>query len=103
MEEFAALFKACDMPNEDTKWLAENIGIEATMKIILYFKGMALYIAGDDLIMRLKKKYVAKVYNGKNVREIARKLDVSERTIYRWINEKPENGQYPQISFRDQL
>lgn len=78
-------------PNEDFKGIYKNIadllGEEATIKLYKNYKGQQITFP-----MRLySKEYVLKVikdkYNGKNLNELSRELDYSERWMRKLINQ----------------
>ena len=79
--------KLSDLPNEEARWIAEELGMRAAIWMILTFGGIPVYLpkaAGTNL----KHKYAIAHYDGKNARYLARKLGVAERTIYKWVKHK---------------
>ena len=79
-----------ELPSNELKWLAKEIGLDAVIKIIINFSGINIYIP-IGAKTALKKGYVKKHYDGTNTRELALKLNVSERTVQSWISEVPKN------------
>lgn len=75
-----------DLPNEDLQLIAEDIGIEAIVKLALNHSGIYIYITKDFKKM-LKRVYVLRTFDGSNAKFLARKLDISERAVYDWVNE----------------
>jgi Mor family transcriptional regulator len=95
------------MTNETVKKLAElsneyndpfmeslrNIlGAEAFIKFVNHFSGITFYLS-ESLLQNLKKEYVKRNYNGYNVRLLAFEMEVCEKTIYRWLDEKAVHRQ----------
>ena len=83
---FSATLQVSDMPHEELRWLAEKVGVPATMEILQRFAGMPLYLP-RGAVDGLKKAYVRHAFDGGNTRELARMLGLTERTIFKWANE----------------
>jgi Mor family transcriptional regulator len=75
-----------DLPDSDSRWIADNIGMDAAIKMCLQFSGVQIYIPKSTEV-RLKRLYVERNFTGNNARSLALKLGVAERTIYQWLNE----------------
>ncbi len=52
------------------------------------FRGAEHYIPGRSPTARQKRvEEVLKLFNGRNATEIARRLDISRATVYRWVKQ----------------
>jgi len=78
-------FKVEDLPNEDLQLVAKDLGMSAIVTLILNHSGVYLYFP-KDLKNKLKRLYVLRTFDGSNAKSLARKLDISERTIYEWVH-----------------
>jgi hypothetical protein len=83
-------FTQDDLPNDGMRWLADEIGMEAAVRVIVNLAGTALY-APVTAKTALKRKYAQKHYDGHNSRRLALQLDVAERTIFKWIGESEDS------------
>lgn len=79
--------KIDDLPSEELQIIAQDLGVEAIVKLAINFSGVYIYIP-KELKKKLKKIYVLRTFDGTNARALARKLDISERTIYDWVSEE---------------
>lgn len=77
-----------DIPNSNVRDIAQVIGMEAVIRLILNFDGLQIYIP-KDIRTRLKRLYVQKNYTGDNAKKLAQQLDLAERTVYQWLDSKP--------------
>jgi len=62
--------------------LSESLALEIEYQIRQEFAGERIYIAKRDEAIASR---IAEKFNGRNVRELAREMHVSRRTIYRAI------------------
>jgi Mor family transcriptional regulator len=76
-----------DLLERDTQLIAEYCGIDVLLKLWECLPGLNLYISTKPLI-EAKKRYIRKFYDGKNVKQIALILGVSERFVYEVIGGK---------------
>lgn len=97
----AKYLKIEDLPNDELQILAEEIGIEAMVKMILCFSGVSIYIP-KDMKKNLKKIYVINTYNGNNAKRLSLKLDISERSLYDWVSEENAKRRKKKLSFSSQ-
>ena len=79
--------KNLDIYNSIYKELVEAVGIDATLKIYMRFKGQQITfpvrLYNPDVI----KRSVKNEFNGDNINELAKKYDYSERSIRRMLKE----------------
>lgn len=78
--------KMDDLPNEDLQLVAKDLGMDAIVKLILNHSGVYIYVP-KELKKKLKKMYVLRNFDGSNAKSLARKLDISERSVYDWVHE----------------
>ena len=72
---------------EQHREYAEIIGVENLIRLAEAYGGAAIYIPKiDDLLKSQKSAAIIREFNGSNVRQLARKYDVSERTVYRLVS-----------------
>ena len=66
------------------KEYAELIGIENLIQLSRVFGGTSIYIPKEEELLKgLKYDKIAEEFTEKNAKELARKYQLSERTIYR--------------------
>jgi len=73
-----------DLLEGDAKLIAVQCGIETLIKLWENLGSLSLYISGKPL-MDAKKRYIKKFYTGSNVKQLAIKLDCSEKFVYEVI------------------
>lgn len=78
----------------DIRRIAEIAGIDAALKIAKEFGGAYLYIPKlDGLYREIRDASIREEYdNGKPVRELARKHDLTDRQIYNILGVQPEDN-----------
>jgi Mor family transcriptional regulator len=82
-----------DMPNNDLKLVAEHCGIAVAITLIENMGGLSIYIPGETFSFRKPmKRYIAKTWDGKNTKELARELGVSLKMIYKILQESSADG-----------
>ncbi len=74
-----------DLLDNDIKFIHESCGLDLLLTLWENFPKMTLYISTKALT-EAKKRYVKKYFNGKNVKELCRKLDVAERFVYEAVS-----------------
>ena len=79
--------KETDLYNSIYKELSELVGLDATLKIYLRFKGQQVSFPVRLYNPQMIQQSVIKEYDGTNIAELARKYDYSEKTIRRMIRE----------------
>lgn len=73
----------------EQKEFAEIVGIEIYNILIENFGGCQIYIPKRETIFKnIRNKEIRKNFNGCNYREIARKYNLSEKTVYKIISGK---------------
>ena len=70
------------------KEIAEEIGVENTVKLFMHFKGQQMTCPQRLFSIEYVKKYVKENYDGTNIKELARKFGYSERRIRDFLKEK---------------
>lgn len=71
----------------DLKALEEVVGIDVLLKIIKAFAKTTIYISEKPL-MEMKQEYIRKKFGEIPDKELARKLGVSERLVYKIASQK---------------
>ena len=82
--------KEIELYNDIYKEISEIVGLEATLKIYLRFKGQQISFPVRLYNPHLIQQNVIKEYDGTNIAELARKYDYSEKTIRRMIKDSLE-------------
>ena len=88
-----ALEKERELYNAVYKEISEIIGLEATLKLYLRFKGQQITFPVRLYNPHLIQKNVIKEFDGSNIPELARKYDYSEKTIRRMIRDSLEESE----------
>jgi Mor family transcriptional regulator len=71
------------------KDIAEIVGMEKMFELCTRIGGAGFYLPTmDKLLMNFKTRKILEEFNGYNVKQLARKYEISERTCYRICNEK---------------
>lgn len=79
-----------ELYNDIYKEISEIVGLEATLKIYLRFKGQQISFPVRLYSPHLIQQSVIKEYDGTNIAELAQKYDYSEKTIRRMIKDSLE-------------
>ena len=82
--------KESELYNTIYKEISEMIGLDATLKIYLRFKGQQITFPVRLYNPHLIQQNVIKEFDGTNIAELAKKYDYSERTIRRMIRDSVE-------------
>lgn len=86
-----------DQLSGDQRELAETIGLDAYRKLVANYGGMHIYICKSETVLReLRNIEICNEFNGFNYRELAKKYNLSEKTvreIVSGIRNTPINGQ----------
>ena len=85
--------KETELYNSVYKEISEIIGLDATLKLYLRFKGQQITFPVRLYNPRLIQQNVTEEYDGTNVAELARKYDYSEKTIRRMIKDGSSEGE----------
>ncbi|MCD7819165.1 MAG: hypothetical protein LUH07_08960 [Lachnospiraceae bacterium] len=82
----------CPLP-PGVKKLCLSIGFENLIALLEAAGGQNVYIPKKDCVLNcfLIEK-IQKEYNGKDVRKLAEKYGLSERTIYRYVQGRPKKS-----------
>lgn len=86
---------------EQHREVAQLIGVENLIRLSENYGGTTLYIPKvDDLLKNSRHAAILREFDGTNIRYLARKYHVSERTVYRLVKDmllisgrKPMEGQ----------
>ena len=90
--EVDAMEKERELYNSVYREISEIVGLEATLKIYLRFKGQQVNFPVRLYNPHLIQKNVIKEFDGSNIPELARKYDYSEKTIRRMIRDSLEEA-----------
>ena len=89
-KEVDILKKEVELYNDIYKEISEIVGLEATLKIYLRFKGQQVTFPVRLYSPHLIQQNVIKEYDGTNIAYLAQKYDYSEKTIRRMIKDSLE-------------
>ena len=90
--EVDTMKKEIELYNDIYKEISEIVGLEATLKIYLRFKGQQISFPVRLYNPQLIQQNVIKEYDGTNIPELARKYDYSEKSIRRMLKESIGDG-----------
>ena len=88
-----AMEKERELYNSVYREISEIIGLEATLKLYLRFKGQQVNFPVRLYNPHLIQKNVVKEFDGSNIPELARKYDYFEKTIRRMIRDSLEESE----------
>lgn len=89
-----------DQLSGDQRELAEIVGLEAYRKLIANYGGMHIYICKSETVLReLRNAEICNEFNGFNYRELAKKYNLSEKTVREILSGKRDEPINGQISF----
>jgi Mor family transcriptional regulator len=80
-----------EMPTEEIQHMARLIGVENTLKLLNAFSGQSLYIP-KYWQKNFVQKWVSRNWQGDNAKQLAKELDVSEKTVRRAADKKAVSG-----------
>ena len=83
--------KETELYNNIYKEISELVGLDATLKIYLRFKGQQVTFPVRLYNPQMIQQSVIKEYDGTNIAELAQKYDYSEKTIRRMIRDSVED------------
>lgn len=78
-----------DLPNNGLRDLAAHIGISKVKELIIKCGGTVIYIP-KTFNKIFCRRYIEKHWTGNNVKDLARDLGITERTVYRHLDAKLE-------------
>ena len=93
VEEVDIMKKEVELYNDIYKEISEIVGLEATLKIYLRFKGQQVSFPVRLYSPHMIQQSVIKEYDGTNISALAQKYDYSEKTIRRMIKDSLEEDQ----------
>lgn len=102
-EEVDNMEKEIELYNAVYKEICEIVGLDATLKIYLRFKGQQISFPVRLYNPHLIQQNVIKEYDGHNIRELAKKYDYSEKTIRRMIRDSLEDAGGEYEEYEDNL
>lgn len=85
--------KETELYNSVYKEISEIIGLDATLKLYLRFKGQQVSFPVRLYSPHMIQQKVIKEYDGTNIAELAQKYDYSEKTIRRMIKDSLEEDE----------
>jgi len=89
-----------DIENKEQKAIADTIGIEAYISLVKNYGGTSIYVLKEDsLVKDIRDKMIREEFDGGNYVYLAKKYNLSDRTIRDIINNS--NRLEGQISFED--
>lgn len=91
--EVDAMENERELYNSVYREISEIVGLEATLKLYLRFKGQQINFPVRLYNPHLIQKNVIKEFDGSNIPELARKYDYSEKTIRRMIRDSLEESE----------
>lgn len=83
--------KEPELYNDIYREINEIVGLDATLKIYLRFKGQQISFPVRLYNPSMIQRNVIKEYDGSNISELAQKYDYSEKTIRRMIKDSLED------------
>ena len=92
-KEVGTMEKEQELYNSVYREISEIVGLEATLKLYLRFKGQQINFPVRLYNPHLIQKNVIKEFDGSNIPELARKYDYSEKTIRRMIRDSLEESE----------
>ena len=92
IEEVDNMKNETDLYNAVYKEISEIIGLDATLKLYLRFKGQQISFPVRLYSSHLIQQKVIKEYDGTNISKLAQKYDYSEKTIRRMIRDSLEGN-----------
>ena len=84
--------KEAELYNSVYKEISEIVGLDATLKIYLRFKGQQISFPVRLYNPNMIQQKVVKEFDGTNIHELAKKYDYSEKTIRRMIRDSVEDN-----------
>jgi len=90
-KEVDAMEKESELYNTVYREISEIVGLDATLKIYLRFKGQQITFPVRLYNPQLIQQNVIKEFDGTNIRALAKKYDYSEKTIRRMIRDSVED------------
>ena len=84
--------KESELYNAVYKEISEIVGLDATLKIYLRFKGQQISFPVRLYNPHMIQRNVIREFDGTNICELAKKYDYSEKTIRRMIRDSLEDS-----------
>lgn len=101
--EVELLEKESVLYNSVYKEINEIIGLDATLKLYLRFKGQQVTFPVRLYNPHLIQQNVIREFDGTNIKALAKKYDYSEKTIRRMIRDSVEDGDENFTSFANNI
>ena len=86
--------KESELYNAIYKEISEIVGLDATLKLYLRFKGQQIIFPVRLYNPHMIQQNVIKEFDGTNIVELAKKYDYSEKTIRRMIRDSVEETNF---------
>ena len=90
-KEVNELERESELYNTVYREMSEIIGLDATLKVYLRFKGQQITFPVRLYNPQLIQQNVIEEFDGTNIRALAKKYDYSEKTIRRMIRDSVED------------
>ena len=98
MDDWKKQLKKEDLPSPYFE-VAEEISVEAAIKIEQIFKGQTVYFASfENCCSETRKELIRSEFNGYNTKQLARKYGVSDRYVQIACKEKMEELSKKQLN-----
>ena len=92
-KEVGSMEKEAELYKSIYKELSEIVGLDATLKIYLRFKGQQISFPVRLYNPNMIQQKVVKEFDGTIINELAKKYDYSEKTIRRMIRDSVEDSE----------
>lgn len=77
------------LPDGVCKCIAEEIGTDNLLKLAVLVGGSTFYMPQAESILRpLRNQKIREEYNGYNIEELVKKYGVTQRSVYKIIQDK---------------
>ncbi len=80
-----------DLLTGDMQLIYDMCGHDVLLSLMEHMDGVGLYISGKPAIAA-KKRYIRKFCDGRNVKALALQLNVSERFVWKVLEEKKKKA-----------
>jgi len=102
-KEVDVLKKESELYNTVYREMSEIVGLDATLKIYLRFKGQQITFPVRLYNPQMIQQNVIKEFDGTNIRALAKKYDYSEKTIRRMIRDSVADSEDEEETDEDEL
>lgn len=86
--------KIQDITNDEQRYIANTIGIDAYVRLVEEFGGTSIYILKkDSLIRSIRDNLIRSEFNGSNYSSLAKKYNLTDMTIRNIVDNNPLSTQ----------